>query len=80
MMRNVWAVARREVRGYFDQPTAYVLVVAFLGITLFLAYRSLYAMGVASLRPIFDLLPLLFAVFVPAATMRSLAEERRSRP
>jgi ABC-type uncharacterized transport system involved in gliding motility auxiliary subunit/ABC-type transport system involved in multi-copper enzyme maturation permease subunit len=79
MMRNVWAVARREVRGYFDQPTAYVLVVAFLGITLFLAYRSLYAMGVASLRPIFDLLPLLFAVFVPAATMRSLAEERRSR-
>jgi ABC-2 type transport system permease protein len=79
MMRNVMAVARREVRGYFDTPTAYVLVVAFLGIVLFLAYRSLYAMGVASLRPIFDLLPLLFAVFVPAATMRSLAEERRSR-
>jgi len=79
MIRNVWAVARREVRGYFDQPTAYVLVVAFLGITLFLAYRSMYAMGVASLRPIFDLLPMLFAVFVPAATMRTLAEERRSR-
>lgn len=79
MMRNVWAVARREVRGYFDQPTAYVLVVAFLGITLFLAFRSLYALGAASLRPIFDLLPILLAVFVPAATMRSLAEERRSR-
>jgi ABC-2 type transport system permease protein len=78
-MRNVWAVARREVRGYFDQPTAYVLVVAFLGITLFLAFRSLYALGAASLRPIFDLLPILLAVFVPAATMRSLAEERRSR-
>jgi ABC-type uncharacterized transport system involved in gliding motility auxiliary subunit/ABC-type transport system involved in multi-copper enzyme maturation permease subunit len=79
VIRNIWSVARREVRGYFDQPTAYVLAVAFLGITLFLAYRSMYAMGVASLRPIFDLLPLLFAVFVPAATMRTLAEERRSR-
>src|SRR5512134_1290125 len=79
MMRNIWAVARREVRGYFDQPTAYVLIVAFLGLSLFLAYRSMYALGVASLRPIFDLLPMLFAVFVPAATMRSLAEERRSR-
>ncbi|MEQ1856896.1 MAG: Gldg family protein [Longimicrobiales bacterium] len=79
MIRNVWAVARREVRGYFDQPTAYVLVVAFLGISLFLAYRAMYAMGVADLRPIFDMLPMLFAVFVPAATMRSLAEERRSR-
>jgi ABC-type uncharacterized transport system involved in gliding motility auxiliary subunit/ABC-type transport system involved in multi-copper enzyme maturation permease subunit len=79
MIRNVLSVARREVRGYFDQPTAYVLSVAFLGISLFLAFRSMYAMGVASLRPIFDMLPILFAIFVPAATMRSLAEERRSR-
>src|SRR5688572_23375346 len=79
MMRNILAVARREVRGYFDTPTAYVLIVAFLGLSLFLAFRSMYAMGVASLRPIFDLLPVLFAVFVPAATMRSVAEERRSR-
>ena len=79
MIRNVWAVARRELRSYFDQPTAYVLIVAFLGITLFLAFRAMYAMSVASLRPIFDMLPMLFAIFVPAATMRSLAEERRSR-
>src|SRR5690606_11780202 len=76
---TVATVARREIRGYFDQPTAYVLVVAFLGLSLFLAFRSMYAMGVASLRPLFDLLPMLFAVFVPAATMRALAEERRSR-
>ena len=78
MMRGVWSVARREVRSYFDQPTAYVLVVAFLAITLFLAFRSMYASSVASLRPIFDLLPILFAIFVPAVTMRTLAEERRS--
>ncbi len=76
-MKNMWTVARRELRGYFDQPTAYVLIVAFLAITLFLAFRTMYASSVASLRPIFDLLPILFAVFVPAATMRSLAEERR---
>jgi ABC-type transport system involved in multi-copper enzyme maturation permease subunit/ABC-type uncharacterized transport system involved in gliding motility auxiliary subunit len=79
MMRGVWTVAKREVRGYFDQSTAYVLIVAFLGITLFLAFRTMYATGVASLRPIFDLLPILFAIFVPAATMRTLAEERRSK-
>jgi len=78
MMRGVWTVARREVRSYFDQPTAYVLIVAFLAITLFLAFRTMYASSVASLRPIFDLLPILFAIFVPAATMRTFAEERRS--
>lgn len=78
-MRTVLTVARRELRGYFDQPTAYVLIVAFLSVSLFLAFRTMYAMGVASLRPIFDLLPVLFAVFIPAATMRSFAEERRGK-
>jgi len=78
-MRHVWTVARREVRGYFDQPTAYVLIVAFLGLSLFLTYRTMYAMSVASMRPLFDLLPILLAIFVPAATMRTLAEERRSK-
>lgn len=79
MSPGMWTVARRELRSYFDQPTAYVLVVAFLAITLFLAFRTMYATSTASLRPIFDLLPVLFAVFIPAATMRSLAEERRGK-
>ena len=79
MMRGVWTVARRELRGYFDQPTAYVLIVAFLGLSLFLGFRTMYASGVATLRPLFDLMPLLFAVFVPAATMRTVAEERRGK-
>jgi len=79
MMDRVLTIARRELRGYFDQATAYVLVVAFLAISLFLALRTMYAASMASLRPIFDLLPILFAIFVPAVTMRSLAEERRGR-
>lgn len=79
MMSRVLTIARRELRSYFDQPTAYVLIVAFLAITLFLAFRTMYATGIASLRPIFDLLPILFAVFIPAATMRALAEERRGK-
>jgi len=78
MKRSAWTVAKGELRGYFDHPTAYLLAVAFLGLSLFLTFRTMYASGAASLRPFFDLLPILFAVFIPAATMRSLAEERRS--
>ncbi len=77
--RQIGLVARRELRGFFDQPTAYILAVAFLGLGLYLAFRSLYAMSVASLRPFFDLLPWLLVVFVPAVAMKSLAEERRGR-
>lgn len=76
---NLLTVARREFRGFTDQPTAYVLAVAFLGLSLFLTFRSMYANGVATLRPLFDLLPILFAVFIPAVTMRSVAEEKRGR-
>ena len=77
-MRRIRTVARREVASFFDQPTAYILVVAFLGLGLFLTFRAIYGAGIATLRPFFDLLPWLFAVFIPAMTMRSLSEERRS--
>ena len=77
-MRRTWYVARREVGTFFDHPTAYILVVAFLGLGLFLTFRTLYAAGAATMRPFFDILPWLFAILIPAMTMRSLAEERRS--
>lgn len=77
-MKQILTVARREAASFFDHPTAYILVVAFLGLGLFLTFRTIYAAGVATLRPYFDLLPWLFSIFIPAMTMRSLAEERRS--
>lgn len=76
---RVWTVARRELRGYFDYPTAYILLLAFLALGLFLTLRTVFATSSATMRPFFDLLPWFFALFVPAITMRSLAEERRSR-
>ena len=79
MIRSAYYVAVRELRSLVDHPTAYVLAIAFLGVSLYLAFRNMYAMGVASLRPLFDQLPILFAVLIPAITMRSLAEEKRAR-
>lgn len=79
MTRRAWTIARRELMALYDTPTAYVLAVAFLGLGLYMSFRSLYAMGVASLRPFFDLLPWLFVVFIPAVAMKTLAEEKRSR-
>jgi ABC-2 type transport system permease protein len=77
-MRQAWRIARRELRGYFDQPTAYILLTVFLLLAIWVAFRTLYGSGVASLRTAFSLLPWLFAIFVPAMTMRAVAEERRS--
>jgi ABC-2 type transport system permease protein len=76
-MSNVWTIARKELRGYFDHPTAYILLVVFLGINFFFYFRSAFLIGEASLRPLFDLLSWILLFFVPAVTMGALAEEKR---
>jgi ABC-type uncharacterized transport system involved in gliding motility auxiliary subunit/ABC-type transport system involved in multi-copper enzyme maturation permease subunit len=74
---RIWTVARRELKALFDLPTGYVLLVAFLAINAFLFFRQAYLSQVASLRPMLDLLPWEFLFFIPAVTMRSLAEDIR---
>jgi ABC-type uncharacterized transport system involved in gliding motility auxiliary subunit len=76
-MRRIWTIASRELRALFDLPTGYVLLVVFLAINGFLFFRQAYLSNTASLRPMLDLLPWEFLFFVPAVTMRSLAEDLR---
>jgi ABC-type uncharacterized transport system involved in gliding motility auxiliary subunit/ABC-type transport system involved in multi-copper enzyme maturation permease subunit len=77
-MSPIRAVARRELKALFDLPTAYILLVVFIGVNDFLFFRQVDLYGVASLRPMLDLLPWLLLFFVPAVTMRALAEDVRS--
>ena len=74
---RIWTVARRELKALFDLPTGYVLLVVFLAINGFLFFRQAYLSDTASLRPMLDQLPWLFLFFVPAVTMRALAEDIR---
>ncbi|HTY07129.1 MAG TPA: Gldg family protein [Gemmatimonadales bacterium] len=77
-MSAIRAVARRELRALFDQPTAYILLIVFIGVNDFLCFRQIETYGAASLRPMLDLLPWLLLFLVPAVTMRALAEDTRS--
>jgi ABC-type uncharacterized transport system involved in gliding motility auxiliary subunit len=76
-MTRIWIVARRELKSLFDLPTGYVLLIVFLTINAFLFFREAYLSQVASLRPMLDLLPWELLFFVPAVSMRSLAEDLR---
>jgi ABC-2 type transport system permease protein len=78
-MKGTLVVARREFRSAFNSPVAYVLIVGFLVLTavgLFVV-EGFFLVGKADLSPWFGLMPLAFVLLVPAATMRSWAEERR---
>lgn len=76
MIRNISVVAGREFRSFFDQATAYILAVVFLAANFFFYFRTVFVTAEATLRPMFELMPWLLLFFVPALTMRSLAEER----
>lgn len=77
MPRMIWVLARKELKGFFDSPAAYVLLTVWSAMAAFFFFRAAYLAREASLRPLFELLPWLLLFFVPAVTMRSLAAERK---
>lgn len=77
-MRNTWLFFQKELRAYFNSPVAYIVLTVFLLITGFFFTSSLFLIGQASMRSLFSLVPIVFLFFVPAITMRLLAEEKKS--
>jgi ABC-2 type transport system permease protein len=75
---NVLTIFRREVRSYFNSPVAYVVIVVFLAIIGWFFTSNLFLMNAASMRIVFELVPLVFLFFIPAITMRLLAEEKKA--
>lgn len=77
------AIFKRELRSYFTTPLGYVFVGVFLAVAGF-AYSMLtliYSVGGedADMSTYFTILIFSFIVLVPILTMRSFAEERRTR-
>ncbi len=89
-MRNAWALYKRELIGSFCSPVAYVVMVSFLvfnGVVFYffmrlIADRPTLTGTRGPLQLFFGstiLSVLTLMVFCPAVTMRTLAEEWRSR-
>jgi len=77
-LSNILPIYKRELRSYFNSPVAYVFIVVFLAILGWFFTSNLFLANVASLRIVFELVPLIYLFFVPAVTMRLLAEEKKS--
>lgn len=80
-MRSIYPVFKREFLGYFRAPVAYVFLIAFLVISVSLAFSrfgGFFKAGQASLETYFMFFPWLFLFLVPAVGMRLWSEEKRS--
>jgi ABC-2 type transport system permease protein len=80
-MQNISIIARRELASFFDSLIASVIIVVFLGLTGFFTWlfgNSVFFMGQADLGVFFSIAYWSLFFFIPAITMRTLAEEIRS--
>lgn len=79
-MAEILRIARKEFRGFFASPAAWLFLGAFLAITLFVFFwvETFFARNIADVRPLFEWMPILLIFLVGALTMRSWSEERRA--
>jgi len=77
-MSNVLPIFKKEVRSYFSSPVAYIVITVFLLICGWFFSTSLFVIGQASMRNVFQIIPFVLTFLVPAITMRLLSEERKS--
>ena len=79
-MKNIIAIMKRELYGYFSTPVAYVFIVIFLFLAgIFTFYiGAFYERGQADLEPFFRFHPWLYLFLIPAISMRLWSEERKS--
>jgi ABC-2 type transport system permease protein len=78
----MWAIYRKEIRSFLSSLIAYIVMVVFLtGIGAFMWIFPEYNVldyGYADLETLFMLGPYVFLFLIPAVTMRTFAEEKKT--
>lgn len=80
-MKSVWVITKRELRSFFDSLIAYIMITVFLGLSGFFTWlfgSDIFLLGQATLQPFFSVAYWTLFFFIPALTMRMIAEEKRS--
>ncbi|GAB4285753.1 MAG: ABC transporter permease [Ignavibacteriaceae bacterium] len=80
-MKKILIIAVKELKSFFDSLTAYILLIVFLGLSGFFTWlfgSDIFFINQATLEPFFAVAYWTLFFFIPALTMRLIAEENRS--
>ena len=75
----MFAIYKKELRGYFTTPTGYVFVGFFLTAAALICAFTTLQQASYNTSSYFQFLIFTLAIFIPLLTMRSFAEERKLR-
>ena len=73
------AIYKKEMRTYFTTPLGYVFIAVFLAVSGFVFAFSTFQTKTSDVSGYFQLMIFGYIVIIPLLTMRSFAEERRTR-
>jgi ABC-2 type transport system permease protein len=79
----MWALFKKEIRGFFSSLTGYLVIAVFLLLnSLFMwivpGQFNVIENGYATMDSLFSIAPWVFLFLVPAITMRMISEEKRT--
>ena len=80
-MHVIWIIAKRELQSFFDSLIAYIMLVLFLGFSGFFTWlygSDIFFAGQATLESFFNIAYWTLFFFIPALTMRLIAEEKKT--
>jgi ABC-2 type transport system permease protein len=80
-MNKIWIITKKELQSFFDSLIAYILLVAFLGFSGFFTWlygSDIFLRNQADLQVFFSIAYWTLFFFIPALTMKMLAEENKT--
>ncbi|NTW43047.1 MAG: ABC transporter permease subunit [Anaerolineaceae bacterium] len=79
-MRQILAVTKKEIRGYFGSLLAMIFLGTFIIAILFTFFsiELFFGRGIADVRPMFQWMPIILIFLIAALTMRLWSEEQHS--
>ncbi|HRN86396.1 MAG TPA: ABC transporter permease subunit [Candidatus Dojkabacteria bacterium] len=77
-MKQTLNITKKELREYFSSPVAYIVIGVFALMIGVYFSRNVFVDNQANLRKLFEFIPLIWIIIIPALTMRSFAEELKN--
>ena len=80
-MSKVWIITKRELASFFDSLIAYVMIILFLGLSgafTWLFGSDVFFINQANMQVFFSIAFWSLFFFIPAITMRMIAEENKA--